>query len=61
VKARVKVSPGALLQVGMDYWRTPTIAYGLGGNNHEAGASNWYFASPQWQEAIFTDIGGPQF
>jgi len=61
VKARVKVSPGALLQVGMDYWRTPTVAYGLGGNNHEAGASNWYFPSEQWQEAVFTDIGGPQF
>jgi hypothetical protein len=61
VKARVKISPGALLQMGMDYWRTPTIAYGPGGNNHEAGASNWYFPSPEWQEATFTDIGGPQF
>jgi hypothetical protein len=61
VKARVRISPGALLQMGMDYWRTPTVAYGLGGNNHEAGASNWYFPSEQWQEATFTDIGGPQF
>jgi hypothetical protein len=61
VKARVKISPGALLQMGMDYWRTPTIAYGPGGNNHEAGASNWYFPSTQWQEATFTDVGGPQF
>jgi hypothetical protein len=61
VKARVKISPGALLQMGMDYWRSPTIAYGSGGNNHEAGASNWYFPSSQWQEATFTDIGGPQF
>ncbi|HEV8048843.1 MAG TPA: IPT/TIG domain-containing protein [Terriglobales bacterium] len=61
VKARVKISPGALLQLGMDYWRTATIAYGAGGNNHEAGASNWYFPSDQWQEALFTDIGGPQF
>jgi hypothetical protein len=61
VKARVKVSSGALLQIGMDYWRNPTIAYGAGGNNHEAGASNWYFPSEQWQEAVFTDIGGPQF
>jgi hypothetical protein len=60
VKARVKVSPGALLQIGMDYWRTPTIPYGPG-NNHEAGASNWYFPSDRWQEATFTDIGGPQF
>jgi hypothetical protein len=61
VKARVKISPGALLQMGMDYWRNPTIGYGPGGNNHEAGASNWYFPSNQWQEAVFTDIGGPQF
>jgi len=61
VKARVKISQGALLQMGMDYWRTPTVAYAPGGNNHEAGASNWYFPSGQWQEAIFTDIGGPQF
>ena len=60
VKARVKVSRGALLQVGMDYWRNQTIAYGVGGNNHEAGASNWYFPSDQWQVATFTDIGGPK-
>jgi hypothetical protein len=56
VKARVKISPGALLQIGMDYWRSPTIPYGPGGNNHEAGASDWYFPSPEWQEATFTDI-----
>ncbi len=61
VKARVKISPGALLQVGFDYWRNPTAGYGSGENNHEAGASNWYFPSSQWQEATFTDIGGPQF
>lgn len=61
VRARVMISPGALLQMGMDYWRSPTIPYGSGGNNHEAGASHWYFPSPQWQEATFTDIGGPQF
>jgi hypothetical protein len=61
VKARVRISQGALLQMGVDYWRSPTIAYGPGGNNHEAGASNWYFPSEQWQEAVFTDIGGPQF
>jgi hypothetical protein len=61
VKARVKISSGALLQVGFDYWRNPTAGYGSGENNHEAGASNWYFPSSQWQEATFTDIGGPQF
>ena len=61
VRARVMISPGALLQMGMDYWRSPAIPYGSGGNNHEAGASHWYFPSPQWQEATFTDVGGPQF
>jgi len=61
VKAWVKIAPGALLQMGMDYWKNPTIGYENGGNNHEAGASNWYFPSDRWQEAVFSDIGGPQF
>jgi IPT/TIG domain len=61
VRARVRISAGALLQMGMDYWLSPTVPYGSGGNNHEAGASNWYFPSPRWQEATFTDVGGPQF
>jgi hypothetical protein len=62
VTARVKISPGALLQMGMDYWRSTTALWaGSDVNNHEAGASNWYFASPDWQEVSFTDIGGPQF
>ncbi len=56
VKVRARVSRDALLQVGFDYWRNATVAYGLGGNNHEAGASNWYLPSDQWQEAVFTDI-----
>ena len=56
VKARVRISRGALLQMGMDYWRNPEVGYGTGGNNHEAGASQWYFPSDDWQEAIFTDI-----
>jgi hypothetical protein len=60
VKALVKISDGALLQMGMDYWRNPNVPYAPG-NNHEAGASNWYFPSDRWQEAIFTDIGGVQF
>jgi hypothetical protein len=60
VKALVKISAGALLQMGMDYWRNPTVLYAPG-NNHEAGASNWYFPSDRWQEAVFTDVGGPQF
>jgi hypothetical protein len=60
VKALVRISTGALLQMGMDYWRNPTVPYAPG-NNHEAGASNWYFPSDRWQEATFTDVGGPKF
>jgi hypothetical protein len=54
--ARVRISRGALLQMGMDYWRNPTIGYGSGGNNHEAGASDCYFPSTDWQDAVFTDV-----
>jgi hypothetical protein len=60
VKALVKISEGALLQMGMDYWLNSTVPYAPG-NNHEAGASNWYFPSERWQEAMFTDVGGPSF
>lgn len=60
VKAHLRISPGALVQIGMDYWKNPTVEYAPG-NSHEAGASNWYFPSEKWQEAVFTDIGGPQF
>lgn len=56
VRIRAQISSGALLQVGMDYWRNTTVDYGFGGNNREAGASNWYFPSDQWQQATFTDI-----
>jgi hypothetical protein len=56
VTAKIKISHGALLQMGMDYWRNATIGYAPGGNNHEAGASNWYFPSEQWQDATFTDL-----
>jgi hypothetical protein len=56
VKVHARISSGALLQVGMDYWRNSTVGYGAGGNNHEAGASDWYFPSSDWQEATFTDV-----
>jgi hypothetical protein len=55
VKIHARISRGALLQVGFDYWRNSTVGYGSGGNNHEAGASDWYFPSPEWQEATFSD------
>ena len=56
VKMRVRISAGALLQVGFDYWRDAKVGYGSGGNNHEAGASDWYLPSGEWQTAEFTDI-----
>lgn len=56
VKVRARISSGALLQVGMDYWRNATVGYGAGGNNLEAGASDWYFPSAEWQESTFTDV-----
>ena len=56
VKVRARISSGALLQVGMDYWRNSTVGYDAGANNHEAGASDWYFPSSGWQEATFTDV-----
>ena len=56
VKVRARLSTGAVLQVGLDYWRDAHAQYGSGGNNHEAGASDWYFPSAEWQTAEFTDI-----
>jgi hypothetical protein len=62
VRARVRISSGALLQMGMDYWRSPTVPWARTGvNNHEAGASDWYFPSGKWQEVSFTDVGGGRF
>ena len=58
VRARAKISSGALLQMGMDYWRSPDVPWaGSGVNNQEAGASNWYLPSAKWQEVSFTDVG----
>lgn len=62
VKVRARISRGALVQIGMDYWRSPAALWaGPDVNNHEAGASDWYFPSEQWQDIVFTDIGGPPF
>ncbi len=59
VTVGARVSTGALLQVGFDYWRDANADYGSGGNNHEAGASEWYLPSEEWQTAEFTDIRDP--
>ena len=60
VKMWVRISTGALLQVGFDYWRDAHAGYGSGANNHEAGASDWYLPSDEWQAAEFTDIPDPR-
>lgn len=56
VTVRARISRAALLQVGFDYWRNPTVGYGNGGNNQEGGASRWYLPSTQWQDAVFTNV-----
>lgn len=56
VKVRARISRGALLQIGFDYWRDTTTGYGTGGNNREAGASDWYLPSKEWREAEFSDV-----
>lgn len=56
VKVRTRISRGALLQVGFDYWRDTKVEYGSGGNNHEAGVSDWSLPSRKWQTAEFSDI-----
>src|SRR5207245_9459343 len=45
VKARLKISSGAWLQIGFDYWRHANVGYGSAGKNHRCGVSNWYFPS----------------
>lgn len=50
-EARVRITGGAGVQVGIDYWKDLTAPYaGLNVNNTEAGASDWYGnSSADWQ------------
>jgi hypothetical protein len=50
-EARVRVTGGAGVQAGIDYWKDLTADYaGLDVNNTEAGASDWYGNSTlDWQ------------
>ena len=49
-EARVRITGPALVQAGVDYWKDLTIGYGgFDVNNTEAGVSDWYFESPEWQ------------
>lgn len=50
MECRVRIEGPALVQAGIDHWKSPTAKYaGPNVNNVEAGASNWHFASPEWQ------------
>ncbi len=51
LEARVRITGGAGVQAGIDYWKDLTAEYaGPGVNNTEAGASDWYRNSTtEWQ------------
>lgn len=49
-EGRVRITGPAQVQLGIDYWRTPTAQWaGLDVNNTEAGASDWFSAGADWQ------------
>jgi len=48
VEVKVKITGPALVQIGVDFYRTPT-AEANQQNVVEMGVSNWYGASPYWQ------------
>jgi len=50
-EARVRITGGAGVQIGIDYWKDLNASYaGYGVNNTEAGASDWYGNSTaDWQ------------
>jgi len=55
VKARVLLSGAACVQMGADWWKTFLAQWnGLNVNNTEVGATDWYFASPNWQIIIMS-------
>lgn len=50
VEARIRITGPALVQAGMDYWKTPTAGYaGYNVNNIEGGVSDWALESDDWQ------------
>jgi hypothetical protein len=51
LEARVRITGGAGVQAGIDYWKDLTISYaGIDVNNTEAGASDWFGNSTtEWQ------------
>lgn len=49
-EARVRISGGAMVGAGIDYWRTPDAQWaGTEVNNREAGGTGWYTAWDGWQ------------
>ncbi|AGY56523.1 hypothetical protein GKIL_0276 [Gloeobacter kilaueensis JS1] len=56
LEARLRLSGPALAQFGVDFWRDPQARWaGHEVNNHEAGRSQWLFATspPSWQTLTF--------
>lgn len=50
-EADVRISGGAMVAAGIDYWLTPDAPYaGYEVNNREAGSTGWYTAYDWWQE-----------
>ncbi len=57
-EANVRVTGGAMVAAGIDYWRSPTAPYaGYDVNNREAGATGWYTAWDGWQQVTILKPG----
>lgn len=49
-EARVRITGPALVQLGIDFWRTPTAQWaGHNINNMQAGVSDWFGEDREWQ------------
>ena len=52
-EARIRIHGPALVQIGIDLWRSPSALYENGQNNLEAAASDWKFESDGgWQTIV---------
>lgn len=53
--AKVRISGGACVQMGVDWWKTMDAQWcGLDQCNTEVMCSRWYFASPGWQTLMMS-------
>lgn len=56
VEVRLRLTGGACVQIGADWWRDMDAEHaGYNVNNKEVGTSKWYFASPDWQIITFSN------